>query len=201
MKRSPDQVLPKRLERLKSVAAMRQAGFIVVLEDIHDPHNAEAIFRTCDAFGIQHIYLVFEHEDPFNPKGMGKSSSSSAHKWLNFTKFKSTKECLTKLHADGYTIYGTAFGDDCESLFDAKLDGEKIAIIFGNEHSGLSPVALTECDVRLTLPLFGMVQSLNVSVAAGIFLYEIVRQRKPHLSRYQLPVGIAQLLGEDFLSR
>ena len=98
----------RRIDRLRSVAAARQAGLTVVLEDIHDPHNAEAVFRSCDAFGVQQIHLVFEHEAPFKPRRVGKASSASANKWLSFTVHRSTAECLRALRASGHVLAAAA---------------------------------------------------------------------------------------------
>src|SRR5947207_9386127 len=97
----------KRLSKLKKVAENRQEGLVVVLEDLHDPHNVQAIVRTCDAFGIQDVYLIFEKETPFNPKRVGKGSSSTANKWVDFHIFHSTQECFAALKDEGYTTYAT----------------------------------------------------------------------------------------------
>ncbi|MEK6899251.1 MAG: RNA methyltransferase [Nanoarchaeota archaeon] len=167
-------VTEKRLRKIKNVVAHRQSGFVVVLEDIHDPHNAEAIFRSCDAFGVQEVYLIFDKEKPYNPQKIGKQSSSSANKWLTFHIFHSAEECLSELKKMKYKIVATALGG--ESLFDAKLEG-KIALLVGNEHSGLSEEALTFADLKLMIPMRGMVESLNVSVASALFLFEATKQR------------------------
>lgn len=73
-----------------------------MLEDIHDPHNAEAVLRTCDVFGVQHVHLVFARQAPFNPRKLGKSTSSSANKWLDFTLHTSVQACLLGLRANGF---------------------------------------------------------------------------------------------------
>jgi tRNA (guanosine-2'-O-)-methyltransferase len=190
-----------RRSRITTVAAARQQG-LVVLEDIHDPHNAEAVFRSCDAFGIQELCIICEREKLFDPRKIGKQSSSSANKWLDFTFYDSTAECLTKLKSEGYTLLATVLADDAESIFRMRLSKAKFALMLGNENRGLSAQALRLADRRITIPMRGMVQSLNLSVTAAIMLYEITRQRiEGGLDKYLLPDTEIQRLTEDFLIR
>jgi len=159
------------------VAAARWGGFIVVLEDVHDPHNAEAVLRSCDAFGVQEVHFVFETVERFNPRRVGKSTSSSANKWLDFKVHNSIENCLSLLREDGYTIVATTCEDKAEDIFSATFLEEKIALVFGNEHRGVSERAISLSDRCLLIPMRGMVQSLNISVAAAISVYEVARQR------------------------
>lgn len=170
-------VLERRLDKIRGVVARRQKGLAVVIEDVHDPHNAEAIFRTCDAFGVQDVYLIFDKTKPWNPAKIGKQSSSSAHKWLTFHTFRSTKECLTELKKKGYLLVASALKNDAVSLFEYSFSDEKLALLVGNEHRGLSEEALSVADTVLQIPMRGMVESLNVSVSTALFLFEISRQR------------------------
>jgi len=180
---------------------MRQQG-VIVLQDIYDPHNAEAVFRTADALGFQRICLIFEQEQAFDPLRVGKQSSSSANKWLSYESYQSTAECLGTLREVGYEIVATTVEGDCESVFNAQLDATKIALMLGNEHRGLSDEALDLSDRRLTIHMRGMVQSLNMSVTAAICLYEITRQRLARgMEHYLLREDErAELLG-DLLKR
>lgn len=168
----------KRLDRITTVVKNRQSNIIVVLEDIHDPHNAAAILRTCDALGIQNVYFIFEKEKRFNPKRVGKASSSSANKWLDFTIFNSVLSCFKTLKQKGYTIIATALTDNAELLKTATFEEEKIALLVGNEHTGLSQRAITHSDRVVIIPMKGFVQSLNVSVSTAIALWDIVMKRK-----------------------
>lgn len=161
----------QRLAKIRLLAEKRLRGLCVVLEDVHDPHNAAAIQRTCDALGVQDVHLIFVHEKPYNPRRVGKSSSSSANKWLSFTTWKSTEECLASLRTEGYTNIGTVLThEDCTTDTHDFLQHERIALWVGNEHRGLSEEALKGVDVRMKMPMHGMVESLNVSVAAALFL-------------------------------
>jgi tRNA (guanosine-2'-O-)-methyltransferase len=155
------------------VLSKRQPSLQVVIENIHDPHNVSAIFRTCDAAGIPRVSLVYNVEK--FPK-IGKKSSASAYKWIERDKYKSVDECYRKLKENGITIFASSLNNDAKSLYDLELT-KKSAIVFGNEHRGLSKEAEELADERFFIPMFGMVQSLNVSVSAAISIYEAVRQR------------------------
>jgi tRNA (guanosine-2'-O-)-methyltransferase len=168
-----------RQKKVRTVVQNRHPGIIVVLEDVHDPHNAAAIMRTCDALGIQDVWLVFKEEPAYNPRRVGKSSSSSANKWLTFTTYKSTEACCADLDSRGYVSIATVLDNPTDTL-DA-FDGaryERIALWVGNEHRGLSDVARAHARHRMTLTMRGMVESLNVSVATALFLFAIVTARR-----------------------
>ena len=190
-----------RVKRIHEVVEQRQSGLIVVLEDIHDPHNAEAILRTCDAFGVQDVHFVFEKETYYNPKKVGKSTSSSANKWLDFTVHRSATDCISVLHNDGFMIAVTAIDDNTENLFEARFTEQKIAMVIGNEHRGVSDEMLTGADRKIAIPMNGMVQSLNVSVTAAIILFEISRQRTQGSSNYSLNDSQQKQLINSFLER
>lgn len=194
---------PERTAKFLRVAKNRQAGLIVVLEDIYDPHNAAAIMRTCDAFGIQDVRLVFETEKPWNPRRIGKTTSSSANKWLTFRTYRSTDECLRELKRAKYEIVATALTPDAKNVYDVKLTNVKLALLVGNEHRGLSATALALADRIVKIPMRGMVQSLNVSVSAALVIAEAVRQREAtnHPRRYRPTAREAARLAREFLAR
>ena len=170
-------ITKNRLDKIKAVASRRQQG-VVVFEDIHDPHNAAAVLRTADAFGIQKVCFIFDKQEKFNPKRVGKSTSSSANKWLDFEVFSSASECFKKLKKQGYTIVGTILDEKAKSLIKTDFKKPKIALVFGNEHSGLSQKAIELLDEHVYIPMQGFIQSLNLSVTAAICMYEVFRQRK-----------------------
>ena len=165
-----------RQEKIKEVIRNRQEG-VVVLENIADPHNAAAVWRTADAFGFQKIYLVYSKEKAINPKKIGKASSSSANKWLSFKLFKNIDECYRELRKDGYKIYATVLDKEAKKLEKVNFTEKKIAVVLGNEHRGLSEEAIKGSDEKIYIPMKGMVQSLNISVTAAILMYEVDRQR------------------------
>jgi tRNA (guanosine-2'-O-)-methyltransferase len=163
----------KRLEKITRVIKSRQQSLTVVLENIHDPHNVSAIFRTCDATGIPKVNLIYNLES--FPR-IGKKSSASAFKWVDKAKFKSVDECYADLRNNGYKIFASSLTENSKNLY--KLDlTQKAAIVVGNEHRGVSETAAKLADEVFLIPQFGMVQSLNVSVATAIIVYEALRQR------------------------
>jgi tRNA (guanosine-2'-O-)-methyltransferase len=163
----------ERLEKITRVVKSRQFSLNVVLENIHDPHNVSAIFRTCDAVGIPEVSLLYNYED--FPK-ISKVSSASAMKWVNSRKYTDTAECYEALRERGYKIYATALTEDSKDLYDIDLTA-KAAIVLGNEHRGVSEEAAQLADELISIPMFGMIQSLNVSVATAVICYEALRQR------------------------
>lgn len=178
----------KRTQKIVSVLNHRQQG-IIVLEDIHDPHNAAAVLRSVDAFGFQTVYFIFEKEKAYNPKRIGKQSSASANKWLTMEKFSSTKDCYDKLRSDGFVIYATTLESRKPLNLYAPLPtlGPKIALVFGNEHTGISEYAKDHADHHLYIPMQGFVQSFNISVSVALTLGEITRKRrKEGIEKYLL---------------
>jgi tRNA (guanosine-2'-O-)-methyltransferase len=163
----------KRLRKIVSVVKSRQHSLTVVMENIHDPHNVSAIFRTCDAVGVDNVSLVYNIES--FPR-IGKKSSASAYKWVNKQKYNSIEDCYNDLHKQGYKIYASSISAGAKNLYELNFT-DKVAIIVGNEHRGVSEIAAKLADEKFLIPQFGMVQSLNVSVATAVILYEALRQR------------------------
>ncbi|MCK5087089.1 MAG: RNA methyltransferase [Melioribacteraceae bacterium] len=163
----------KRLNKIIKVLTSQQHSLKIILDNIHDPHNVSAIFRTCDSVGVPKISLLY-NEEKF-PK-ISKVSSSSASKWIEVEKFKSTQECYDSLRKEGFKIYASLLSKKALNLYDIDLS-EKVALVFGNENRGVSDEAAELADEIFYIPMHGMIQSLNVSVAAGVCLYEARRQR------------------------
>ncbi len=163
----------RRLHRLEQVLKHRQPDLTVVMENIHDPHNVSAILRSCDAAGVMDVQLIYtDQEFP----DIGKKSSASAKKWVGLRRFKNVPECYATLHEEGFRIYATHLAEQAQSLYELDLT-KKVAIVVGNEHEGVSQEAADAADGILQIPMFGMIQSLNVSVATAVILFECVRQR------------------------
>jgi tRNA (guanosine-2'-O-)-methyltransferase len=194
----------KRLAKFKQVVSKRRSDVVVVLEDIYDPHNAAAIFRTMDAFGLQKAYLVFDTVTSFNPKKVGKASSSSANKWLDFKVYNSSEtgkisaisRCLTELKQEGYKVVASVVNSEAIDLVKFKWPG-KLALLVGNEHAGLSAEAISLADYGVYINMQGMVESLNVSVATAVFLWQIINCKSQKL----LGKNERQKLLKNFLER
>lgn len=163
-----------RLSKITSAVRSRQFSLRVVLENIHDPHNVSAILRTCDAVGVSNVSLLYTIEK--FPK-INKHSSASANKWVQRDRFSSVADCYADLHSQGFKIYASALTNHSISLYDIDFT-QKTAIVMGNEHRGVTDEAAEKADGVFLIPMYGMVQSLNVSVATAVILYEAQRQRR-----------------------
>lgn len=166
-----------RLNKLRRIARQRQSGLTLIIEDVFDPHNLGAIARSCDALGVQEINIIFETHPPFDPKEVGKNSSTATNKWLSFRVHHHTEEALHTLKAEGWQIVAAVIDPAAESVFGADLSAERLALLLGNEKEGLSNKAIALADRQITIPMRGIAQSMNVSVSAALLLYEATRQR------------------------
>ena len=165
---------PQRREKLLSVLQKRQNDLAVVLENVQDPHNISAVMRTCDAVGVQDIY-VLNTRIPRHKK-FGPRSSSSAAKWLTVHQFTDVAECFTALRQKYNRILTTHLGPDSMGLYEIDFK-DSIALVFGNEHSGVSEDIRQLADGNFIIPQAGIIRSLNISVACAVTLYEAYRQR------------------------
>ncbi|MCB1159838.1 MAG: RNA methyltransferase [Leptospiraceae bacterium] len=165
----------ERKNRIREVLEKRSSDLTLVMENINDPHNFSAVLRSCDAVGILQVYLVYHSGQKYPAPGLG--SSASAKKWIDIRKFSSIQECYEVLRSEGKKIYTTHMSKESQSLYDLDLTGP-IALVFGNEHTGVSESAYTLSDGNFIIPQVGMVKSLNISVACAVSLFEAYRQRK-----------------------
>jgi tRNA (guanosine-2'-O-)-methyltransferase len=165
---------PERYQRLTSVLNKRQGDITIVLENVSDPHNISAVMRTADATGLQDIYIL-NTKIPRHKK-WGAKSSSSAAKWLTIHQFDNAEECFSSLRKRYSTILTTHLSSDAVSLHEIDLT-RSIALVFGNEHSGVSDEIRALADGNFIIPQVGIIRSLNISVACAVTLYEAFRQK------------------------
>ena len=165
---------PERYERLHAVLNKRQPDLTVLLENVFDPHNISAVMRTCDAVGIQDIYILNTKIPPH--KKWGAKSSSSAAQWLTIHQFTDAEACFTELRKHFKKIYTTHLSTDAVALHELNLT-EPVALVFGNEHSGVSEEIIAMADGNFIIPQVGIIKSLNISVACAVTLYEAFRQK------------------------
>jgi tRNA (guanosine-2'-O-)-methyltransferase len=166
---------PERYLRLLAVLNKRQPDLTVVLENVFDPHNISAVMRTCDAVGIQEIFIL-NTKIPRHKK-WGAKSSSSAAKWLTIHQFTDANECFAELRNRYKKIYTTHLSTDAVGLYELNLT-EPVALVFGNEHSGVSDEIIAMADGNFIIPQVGIIKSLNISVACAVALYEAQRQKR-----------------------
>ena len=165
---------PERREKLQSVLSKRQNDITIVLENVFDPHNISAVMRTCDAVGVQEVY-VLNTKIPRHKK-WGAKSSSSAAKWLTIHQFENAEECFAELRRKYSKILTTHLSGDAVNLYEIDLT-QTVALVFGNEHSGVSEEIRKMADGNFIIPQSGIIRSLNISVACAVTLYEAYRQK------------------------
>ncbi len=187
---------PERAEKIKKILNYRQNGLAVVMENVHDPHNISAVMRTCDAVGVQDIFVLMtrlpRHES------YGVNSASGAKGWLTIHEYDNTEACMNAVKEKCSHIFATHLGVESRSLYELDLTGN-VALVFGNEHEGVTEECLRYCTGNFIIPQVGMVQSLNISVACAITLYEAFRQRQIagcYNGEPQLPEGERKALAE-----
>ena len=190
---------PQREERFLEVLRKRQNSLTVVMENISDEHNISAVLRTCDAVGIHEVYVLHTMEIGTSSKlKLGKKSSASARKWIDVHYFSDKKKCMEELRKKYKKIYSTLLAESSVSVYSLDLT-ESVALIFGNEHDGVSKEISEMCDGNFIIPQVGMIRSLNISVACAVTLYEAFRQRSAkglYASAQLSEVEISKLFSE-----
>ncbi|NJB67104.1 tRNA (guanosine-2'-O-)-methyltransferase [Desulfobaculum xiamenense] len=164
---------PERRDRMRSVLERRQNDLSLILANIWDPHNVSAILRSCDAFGVPRVHLYYT--DTAFPN-IGRKASGSAKKWVECQRHTNAEALIGGLRAEGYQILSTGFSETARPLMDCDLTLPTV-IMLGNEHRGVDAELDRLAADQVYIPMQGMVQSLNVSVAAAVTLYEAYRQR------------------------
>jgi tRNA (guanosine-2'-O-)-methyltransferase len=167
-------ITPERVARIHGVLSRRQTDVTLVMDNIWDPHNVSAILRSCDAFGLFRVHLYYTTE---KWPELGAKSSASAQKWVERTEHSCAPEMLAGFAKEGVQVIRTGFSPTAKPLFDFDFT-RPTAVILSNEHRGASPELIDQVAEELYIPMQGMVQSLNVSVAAAVILYEMFSQRR-----------------------
>lgn len=168
-----DFITDDRWDTLNSVLEQRTRHLCVVLEDIYQPHNASAVLRSCDCFGVQDVHII-ENEHRFRPS---KGVTIGADQWLSLQKhadpeINNTRQCFKQLQDKGYRIIATTPHRD-EVTIDQLPVEPQTALVFGAELTGLSEEAMELADGFVKIPIYGFSESYNISVSAALCLYEI----------------------------
>ncbi|HBY38992.1 MAG: tRNA (guanosine(18)-2'-O)-methyltransferase TrmH [Pseudomonadota bacterium] len=163
---------PERYQRIREMLAKRQTDLTVCLENVHKPHNVSAVVRTCDAIGIHKVHAVWE-----NQYRVRSGTAMGSQQWVNVDTHENVTDAIGALKAQNMQVLVTHLSDKAVDFRD--IDYTKpTAILFGQEKYGVTDEAIAMCDQDIVIPMVGMVQSLNVSVAAALVLYEAQRQRQ-----------------------
>lgn len=189
----------ERLERFDNVLAGRTRHLTVVLENIFQSRNASAVMRSCDGFGIQDVHLI----EDVNPWVANRSVSKGTPTWLTLHRYRAatdpTGACLERLRAKGYRIAVTSPHVNGYEIGNLPID-EPVALVMGTEWKGVSDRLLAEADHHVLIPMRGFAESLNISVAAAVALYELTRRIRTELppSTWQLPIEQQVVLRDDW---
>lgn len=188
-------LMPDRVKRMYEVLNLRTNHITILTEGVDDPHNQSAVLRSADAFGVQTLHVV-EGRAPFKPNSI---IAKSADRWVDVVEHASIEEAIDRLKADGYQVYATALSEEAIPLEDVDVSKPTV-LLFGNEHSGVSDKALAKADGNFVIPMQGYVQSLNISVAAAISLYDVTTRARHIVSEgYRLPVDDQARIFKDWM--
>ncbi len=177
-----DYVTPQRLQRMKQVLEKRTRHLCLVMEDIYQSHNASAVLRSCDCFGIQDVHII-ENRNTYE---INPDVALGASKWLTLYQYNAlennTEDCIRKLKDKGYRIVATTpHENDC--LLEELPVNQKTALLFGTELKGLTKQAIDLADGYVKIPMVGFTESFNISVCAALCLYHLspkIRNKVPH---------------------
>lgn len=163
---------PARLARIDQVIATRLDSVTLVVEDTYDPHNAVAAVRTSEAFGVSALHAI-EGADHFR---LAPGITRGCHRWMDIHRWRTPALCADALRAKGFAIYATApeASHDPETI---PVD-RPVAVMFGNEHAGLSAAAERECDGTVRIPMYGFTESYNLSVSVALVLSRLTTRRR-----------------------
>lgn len=172
----------ERFSLFRQTLSMRTDYMTILAENTFHPHNAAALMRHCEAFGVQHMHTI-ETRCTFDPS---QNISRGSDRWLNLVRHTSTAEALSALKAEGYRLVATTpHRESCTpETFD--VGNGKFALIFGTEHAGISDEAMEAADEYLRIPMCGMVESLNVSASAAILIYQLTQRIREQVSDWPL---------------
>ena len=183
-------ILPRRFERIKNVLNCRMKNLSVLVEAVNKPHNLSAILRTCDAAGVFEANFICEKDKvkTFN------STAQGSQKWVKLNNHETTISAVSELKKKGFKLYGTTLNERSTDYRNFDYS-ENTCFVLGAEKWGLSDQLISKVDESIFIPMSGMVQSLNVSVAASILLFEAIRQRE---SKDLLPLNGEGLSAEEY---
>ncbi len=183
-------ILPRRFERIKNVLNCRMKNLTVLVEAVNKPHNLSAILRTCDAAGVFEANFISEKDKvkTFN------STAQGSQKWVKLNNHETTISAVSELKKKGFKLYGTTLNEKSTDYRNFNYS-ENTCFVLGAEKWGLSDQLISKVDESIFIPMSGMVQSLNVSVAASILLFEAIRQRE---SKSLLPLKGEGLSAEEY---
>ena len=171
---------PERRRRIERVLRHRLLSVTVVLENLHDPHNGGAALRSCEALGLTHVHVV-ESCEQFQAS---HRVTKRAHKWLTVYRHPTVESCLELLQSWGFCCWAAVPPRPGFPPSERQVQADRpLALLFGNEHEGLSPAARRLCDATFNIPMYGFTESLNLSVSVAVATQQATARRRQHLGR------------------
>ena len=167
-------VYPARIERLRGALRRRLSSVVTIAEAVHRRHNTSAILRSCEAFGVHEVHLV---TGEFRAS---KGAARGAERWLDIHHHREVEPCIAALQARGFSVYVADLTDEAHTPDTLPLDGP-VAVLFGSEFEGVSDAARAAADGAVCVPMRGLTESLNVSVAAACLLQRVTERRRAAL--------------------
>jgi tRNA (guanosine-2'-O-)-methyltransferase len=163
---------PERIARIDQVLALRLGSVVTVVEDTYDPHNAAATIRTTEAIGLGELHVIETHERFSAASGV----TCGAHKWIELHRWPAPEAAIAALRQRGFRVCAT-LPDAPHSIDDVDVTAP-IAVMFGNEHAGLTTAAIEACDGAVRVPMFGFTESFNLSVTVALAMSQIAARRR-----------------------
>ncbi len=179
-------ITDQRKKKFEDVIHQRSRYVTVAVEDVYQPHNASAVLRSAECFGVQDVHII-ENRNKYNPS---EDISLGSHKWLSLQRHakaeNNTLACIQSLRKSGYRIIATTpHKNDC-LISELDLSKGKVALFFGTELEGVSQTILDEADGYVKIPMFGFTESFNISVSAAICMYELMTKLRTTNLDWQL---------------
>jgi tRNA (guanosine-2'-O-)-methyltransferase len=172
-------VTDERRARIEAVLDARISGLTVALENLHDPHNGAAAIRSVEAFGLTSLHVI----ETLEPFGFSDSVTIGCEKWISIERHADFTTCAQTLRGAGITTWAMVAREPGDEVCDIdQVDvSTPLALVFGNERDGLSDLAISGCDGRASLPMFGFTRSFNLSVSVALALQHLSARRRAHL--------------------
>lgn len=167
-----DMLTPERMQRIDAILDARLASVVTCVEETYDPHNAAATIRTTEALGLQELHVI----ESVNHFSIAGGVTRGAHRWIDVVRWKAVEAAVRALHDRGFRVYATAPSAAVEI---ENVDvSTPIAVMFGNEHAGVTPAAIAACDGAIGVPMFGFTESFNLSVTVGLAMSRLAARRR-----------------------
>ncbi|MCA9081274.1 MAG: RNA methyltransferase [Planctomycetaceae bacterium] len=189
----------RRLPRLHEAVQQRTRRVVAVMEDIYSDHNQSAVMRSCDAFGIQDVHLI----EDLNEFDVARTISRGAHKWLTLQRYSGNTarpDCVAELRTRGYKLVVTSPHEGDFTPQTLPLDAP-VALVFGNEHQGVTATLMEEADAFVQIPMYGFSESLNISVATAIVLQQLAHRLRSENHDWSLTEREQMLLLVEWVGR